>query len=476
VTTTDDPYAIEVGFGMDVTRFQQTRRVVEIQRFPGNDGSAETRGRDILLLGVRPPFEIDGQTNGYHRQVLPMGTDWLVAPHRCIGWDLRVSTMSPTSRLQETTLTAFTFDTGATNRGRPMGDRVWWLNANAEPEHGVLPMEADVGSACFYNYFDTVLQTTLHSGNPERRLDGSPNDGREAYAVALGDPEVRKWLDQVMFGTAFADIDMSGTPGVCSTAGDRLELFGRRSDGRMGWWTWNGSFEEHPSLAAPEGASLSNYSPGVYCTNARTIELFAVGTDGAVWWQTRDAQGRWNDRWDVLDGAVAVDSGIAVVGVIADHFHLFARGRTTGNLLSLEVERGRPPALTNLGGIIVGTPSARIAQQGRIDVFVLNIYNGVSQMWMNNGAWMPWAWILYDVGSEPAVTSWSHGRLDVLTRNAPGVLGHAEYQVGWAAPFSTDILMPVGTPVATSSRPGRIDLFVNQDGRIWHAWRPRAPR
>src|SRR6185503_13311418 len=131
--------SIRVGFGMDSTNFQQTRGVVEVQRYPGNDGTEENRGRDLLLLGVDRPFEIDGRTRGYRRRVWPNAPRILYGTQRCVGWDLLVDPLSPTNRLHEERVGGFAIDYDTTNGSRPSGNRVWWFNASADAQKGVLP-------------------------------------------------------------------------------------------------------------------------------------------------------------------------------------------------------------------------------------------------------------------------------------------------------------------------------------------------
>lgn len=480
VRSTDEGSLLEIGFGMDAERFEQTRRVVEIQRFPGNDGTDENRGRDLLLLGVNEPFEIDGQTSGHYRQVWSIWSGHLLAElHRCVGWDLRVSGTSPTSKLREEVFAPFAYDSPVSNGTRPAGDRLWWMNTSDDPEQGALPMQADVGSGCFQNYYEELLQTTVHSGNPSQRRNSQlANNGREAYSVALGERAILEWLDNVLFDAVTEDIELAGRAMVCASGRDQIELFGLQTNGTMGWWTWeSGVWSERTPLSAPTGASLSTQVPGVYCTKLGGIELFATGTDGSIWWQSMNPAGQWEPDWERVDNAISrVSSGVAVTGVLADHFHLFAFAET-GELRHAEYDGGWTGKWEDLGGGGIGTPSATMSQEGRMTVYVRGTDDHIYQLWMNNGAWVGWFHIQGPVASEPATTKWHYHREDVLTRSLSGTLGHRFYEPAWTDPNVTDIPMPAGTPVAVTRHRGSIDLFVTQeDGKVWHAFFPRKPR
>jgi hypothetical protein len=425
---------------------------------------------------VDRPFEIDGETTGYFRAFWPSSGDNLTLhAHRCIGWDLRVSDSSSTSTLHQEIIVPVTKEISTSNGTRPAGERIWWLNASNDPETGVLPMRDDVGSACFYNYFDETLQTTVHSGNPMQRRNGDLNEGREAYSVGLADGLVHDWLDNALFDAMDEEIVVAGSAEVCASGRDRMELFGLLPDGRMGWWTWSGAWTSRGSLAAPDGTTLTSYRPGAHCMKG-TIELFATGTDGTVWWQHMDSTEQWNDSWEHVDDATTpVSAGIEVVGTSVDHFHLFALGNT-GELRYAEYDGEWTGRWDNLGASGVGTPAARIGQEGRMDVFIHGTDDYIYQLWMSDATWRGWLFNWGPITSDPAVTSWHYDRLDLLLRPTRGTLDHLRWEVNWTA-VESSIAIPEGAPVAVARHRGRLDLFVTQtDGRIWHGFWPRLPR
>lgn len=474
-----EPSSLVVGYGMDVSNFQQVRSVREILRFTGNDGSDESRGHDLLLLGVESPFEIDGRTSGYHRPVWAVTPELVLFPQRCVGWDLRVSEASPTSRLREAMLKPFTFDIQTDNDGRPSGSRMWWLNESADAEQGVLLMQADVGSACFHTVGESTYQHTVHSGNPEVRRDNRPNDGREAYSVALGEREARRWLDSALFESVIEEFQLAGDPGVCSFDAERIDLFGRLSNGAIGWFTWDGAWTEHTALSPPNGVTFLPDSPGAYCTNAGSIELFVTGVDGEIYWRRMAPSEQWNAEWQTVPAVHSpVGTGVSVTGRLADHFYVFA-GAASGELRYAEYDGNWKDIWVDMGGLIAGTPAAMMNQENRVDVYTRALSNNEIWMrWMHNGSWLPdWYRTQGPVLSNPTVVSWSNSHLDIMTRSTSNTLGRSLVQVYNAETIVTDVPMPPGNPAAVARRPGTTDVFVTQpDGYVWHGFWPRKPR
>jgi hypothetical protein len=464
---------------MDATNFQQTRSIVEIQRYPGNDGTEAGRGRDLILLGVERPFEINGHTDRYHRLVWPFSPSVLFGTQRCIGWDLRTDPTSPTTHLHEEHLVGFAVDYQTRNGERPAGNRIWWLNSSADPLDGLLPTLADVGIGCFLDLKFTTFLSAVHAGNPINRRNGSPNDGREAFAVGMADYEVNAWLDSVMFDGYQESFGFSGSVGVCSSGQGRVELFGLQPDGSMARWTRNGGWKQQAALVAPKAVNLATDRPGALCTGNGGIELFARGVDGGIWWQRMSSGGTWTDDWvRVSDAATKITSGIEVVGVVPDNFHLFARGEY-GELRHAEFANGWTGSWDDLAGILEGTPTARIPQAGRIDVFVRGIGGTLWQVWKFDGSWQPWHVISERIASDPIVIGGQGPeRLDLLFRTEVGTLGHMLYQDEFVGPIDTGVPVPDGTLAGTASTPGRLELFLApvDKGAVWHATWPRAPK
>jgi len=189
--------------------------------------------------------------------------------------------------------------------------------------------------------------------------------------------------------------------------------------------------------------------------------------------------GTWQSEWIRLSVAnTSATSGISVVGVLADHFHLFARGANQ-ELRYAEYDGGWADAWDDLGGgVIGGTPAANMVQEGRIDVFIQAADSSLWQLWMWNGEWKFWVPFSESTSAAPVPLSGVSDRLDVLFP-WPGTnqLGYLLYQAGWVAPIQPGVTIPAGDLVGVTRAPGHWDLFVTrEDGSVWHGFRPRAPQ
>jgi hypothetical protein len=107
------------------------------RRGAGND--REVRVRDLALLGVDIPFEIDGSISRQYVSPTTLAGDRLLATLRCVGWDMAPDPESASNLLHDAFVTPI--DTlSMTN-----GVNVWWASSDAR----TLLMPTDGGSACF---------------------------------------------------------------------------------------------------------------------------------------------------------------------------------------------------------------------------------------------------------------------------------------------------------------------------------------
>jgi hypothetical protein len=337
-------------------------------------------------------------------------------------------------------------------------------------------MTADIGSGCFQQINDVVALATVHSEVPANRYNGEPNDRRESISVALGEAEVQKWFRTVLFEYTETAIELDGGPGGCARGRERLELFGRVSDGRMGWWTWEGGWTEREPLSAPDGTSLSDHVPGAYCTKAGGIELFATDIVGKIWWQRMNSEEQWDTTWQHLSHATTpVQSGIGVGGVLDDHFHLFAVGQS-GEMRYAEFDGAWTGEWRNLTGVVKGTPSIFAPNEGFVAAHARAPDDSIWHAWFYGGTFRGWSYDWGTVTSDPVCVSWNYNHLDLMGRSPNGALRLAVGQHGWSPPMDLGVPMPLGTPIAITRQPGTTDLFVTKDnGMLWHAHFPRKP-
>jgi hypothetical protein len=472
--------ALSVGFGMSSRNFHQKRSAIEIQRFPGN--TKDTRVRDVALIGLDQPFEVDGSTTGHTLSLLQAsGQVDLLRTLRCIGWDLELDPESATDELRAVPFSPISVVQ------RDYGDAYQWQNTlSTGLLQGALPMRSDTGSGCMIELAASVFLAAVHTETPDDSGDLGTSEYQEAYAMITADRELHDWVDAVLFRVLpAADLSLAGAAGVCSFDRASVDLFALLGDGRMGWFQrsekqgasgdWQSSAEgwiERTALDPPPSVNLASTRPGALCLADGSIELIAQGSDGSLWRQHWSST-EWLPEWELVPDATGVTSGVSVVGRGPGDFHVFARG------LGRELRRARfldgwTGTWDDLGGLIEGAPSARMANPSYIDVFS----QGADELW-NRYAWgerQGWDRIGY-TSSDPAVASWSYDRVDVFVRTPESRLGRHWYDCYWQENAVVGgLVLPDGALAATARENGTFDVFVAQpDGYLWHATWPRNP-
>jgi hypothetical protein len=261
------------------------------------------------------------------------------------------------------------------------------------------------------------------------------------------------------------------SPAVVSWGPDRIDLFGRGSDGAIYHNYWDGTWHTFESLG---GNFL--YGPAVSSWGAGRLDVFAIGTDGALYHNYWD--GSWHGWGDRLGGAFT--SAPAAVSSGLNHIDVFGRG--TDNAIWHTYWDGAWHAFDSLGGIFVSAPTVSSWGGGRLDVFAVGIDSALYHNYWD-GAWHGWGDRLsITFASSPSATSWGVNRIDVFARNGDNTIWHDSWNgTGWDTPellggnFSA-------APAATSWGGGRLDVFgIGVDNAIyhtywdgnWHGWNDR---
>jgi len=125
------------------------------------------------------------------------------------------------------------------------------------------------------------------------------------------------------------------------------------------------------------------------------------------------------------------------------------------------------------GNVQSGIDAANEPGTDRVTIAVRGTDN---QIWVNSGDFDPWFRLPLlpgGVKGDPAITSWTAGRLDVFVRGADDKLWQStRFSVlgafqPWIKPVGDDGIL-AGSPDATALRPGRLDVFVKgADGQIY---------
>jgi hypothetical protein len=123
----------------------------------------------------------------------------------------------------------------------------------------------------------------------------------------------------------------------------------------------------------------------------------------------------------------------------------------------------------SLGGTLTSDPAVASWSSGRLDVFVRGTDNALWHKWFQNG-WSGWESLGGLLTSGPAVAAWSAGRLDVFVRGTDNALWHKWFQNGWSGWESLGGVL-TSDPAAVSWSAGRLDVFARgTDNALWHKW------
>ena len=473
---------VTVAFGVDSAHPDQAERAVELVRFPGNDGTDATRGRNLALLGVAHPFQINAVSDEYYQPLWPLIGGALGYTQRCAGWSFDPSATDETSSLRVVDLTPFAQDPSQHVGQRAAGDWVWWVRTALKGTGDfVLPTSADIGTGCFYNQNQLRLLMTLNTEVPPRRRSGQDNLQLESVSIGLAEAPIRAWADAAMM----SEPDYLPLPALGPVASEwspraALELFGVSLDsGDLLWFSRkDGQWQAPVNLGAPQTVTLSQtLRPGVLLRRFGEIVVVAVASDGTLWWKRRFDTGVWT-AWELVESVTtAVTSGVHLAEQIPGHFHVLARG-AAGELRHAEYQDQWLPEWRDLGNQVVGEPAVDLPQEGRLNVFFTNPDGFLQQTYYINGQWsslkVPY---VQGITSSPALGRWSLDQFDLLARSPNGNIARDAYQGTWSFEWNDlGIPMPKGEPVMALRSPGHGDLFVSQaDGSVWHVEWPRRP-
>jgi hypothetical protein len=480
-----DVTEMTVAFGADSSHPDQVTTIVEVARFPGNDGTAAHRGRNVVLLQAAEPFRIAGQTDNFHIPLWHFPGGALGATQRCAGWSFSPESQSASTALRVADLTPFAVDAGKMVGPRQAGDWVWWVRSTLRSTgEAVLPTVEDLGSGCFYHLNQLRSVMSLQSAIPTQRFGGQENLDMEAVGISLAEAPIRAWVDSTLLsGPDYLPLPSLGPVAAEWSPNGTLEIVGVEFDsGHLLWFTReDGKWLAPVDLGAPAGVSLSKvFRPAAIFRRFGELELLAVADDGALWWKRRFGSGKWQDWAEVTEAQTAITSGVHVAEQIPGHFHVVARG-TAGELRHAEYEDGWLPEWRDLGylsGEILGEPAVDLPQEGRLNVFVTQLNGTVTQVYWLNGMWdagqIPYVGPLQ---SPPTLGRWSLDVFDFLGRGPNGNLVRDDYQGTWGYEWNDlGVELPEGDPVVALQSPGHGELFVSEpDGAVWHVQWPRRP-
>jgi uncharacterized protein YvpB len=225
-------------------------------------------------------------------------------------------------------------------------------------------------------------------------------------------------------------------------------------DGRdwTGWWSLGGRAASAPAIAS--------WGPG-------RLDVFATAVDGALW--HRWWEGEWQP-WEWLGGSLAEGSTLAAMAPAPGRLDLFARG-VDHALWHRSLGNGGWGAWERLGCCISSDPAATSVESSQVHVFVERTSGGLwdltveaasgASIWRRLGGRRMTA-------TQSAATSSSPGRIDVFIRGGTGDLWHRFTDGGqWRAWEALGCCLR-SIPAVASWGSGEFDLFGRgPDDQLW---------
>ncbi len=285
--------------------------------------------------------------------------------------------------------------------------------------------------------YNTIIGTNHNAGEARNeiwtRIQGSgsgdqQNDRIDVVVRGTNDRVYQKYFDRDGGGwSGFGNLegDAAGDPTICSWGEERLDIFVRRSTGKLYHKWWNGS-SWSPSGSTWEdlGGSLAS-DPDAISWGPGRIDVFAFDTTGDLV-QARYISGGTGWSWYNHGPANAkAGSHPSVSSWTTNRIDVFIQG--SDNALKHKWWNGSWSGWENLGGVLTSSPDAVSWGSGRIDVFVRGGGNNIYHKWYNSGGgWSGYENLGGNAAGAPAACSWGEDRLDIFYRGTNDALYH-----GW---------------------------------------------
>jgi|GEM_PF-3285765 serine/threonine protein kinase len=260
-------------------------------------------------------------------------------------------------------------------------------------------------------------------------------------------------------------------PAAVSWGPNRVDVFGRGSDGALYHNYWDGSWHTFESLGGNflYGPAVSTWGPG-------RLDVFAVGMDSALYHTYWD--GSWHGWGDRVGGVFT--STPAAVSWGPNRIDVFDRG-TDNAIWHNYWDPSGWHAFDSLGGGFVSAPAVSSWGAGRLDVFGTGGDNALYHDYWD-GTWHGWTDRLAGTfTSAPAAVSWGPNRIDVFCRGTDNAIWHTAWDGTWH-PFESLGGAFSSGPASAAWAAGRLDVFsIGADNALyhnywdgnWHGWNDR---
>jgi glucuronoarabinoxylan endo-1,4-beta-xylanase len=289
--------------------------------------------------------------------------------------------------------------------------------------------------------------------------------------------------------TTISPNDNSASTGVTAWGADRVDTFAIGADKNLYWKFWDGSaWSQYNSLnaTASAGVAATHWGPNrldvFYTGNSGSmkhkwytggwaaaeqdlggvlvgapaatawgpnrIDVFCRGTDNKLYWNYFN--GEWSSWLSGDIGAYTYSSPV-VVNWGVDRLHVFYTG--IDGSVRHKWYNGNWSYEENLGGKIIGGPSAVAWNNSRIDLLVRGLDNQLYWKFWNGSSWSGFNALGVFAFSDPAVTSRGSDAFDIFYRGSNGVMKQKSYYLGnWSPEY--DFGLPAGNQMA--ARPSKL--------------------
>jgi hypothetical protein len=257
-------------------------------------------------------------------------------------------------------------------------------------------------------------------------------------------PPPPTWHYDNLGGTFTAD------PAIASWGPNRLDVFGRGSEGGLWhkywtgstWSSWQKDVETENIVGGPDAVSWGS----------GRIDVVAREASGGVnhWYWNNSA---WHK--DNLGGFTNSDPAISSWG--ENRLDVFVRGGN--NALWHKYWTGAKwSEWEDLGGYLIGGPSAVSWGNDRIDVIGRSSNNSITHWWWDGTSWHSGQTVGATTYQDPSISSTGFGQLDVFYDGTDNALWNQHYNQnnGWSG--FTQIGGPIAGGIDSVSIGSRIDV------------------
>lgn len=274
-----------------------------------------------------------------------------------------------------------------------------------------------------FNYAGDSMPQIASAGGPSITTWGA---GRlDAFAIGTDGTLRHAFFNQNVPGSTccWSNWENFGGPGAAPGAGvdavswgvNRIDAVFRGRNGSV--WHW---FFDNGGTGFEDLNMQTNFDPGISSWGPGNVDIFATGTDSQLKHKAfRNGWYNWENLGGVLTAGIdAVSWGVNRIDMVS---------RNSSSTMVHKTWDGSWSQWTARGGSIVGTPTITTRAFGHFDILGQQSDGSLGKRSYDQAWELDWGSVGGgNVGAEPDATTWSPGRIDVVSRNtSTGMIQHA---------------------------------------------------